>query len=147
LAGVKVVDPQRLGIVGYSRGALAAAILATELPDCRAAVLGAGVYDFQSAYDSAAPGIRANIESEAGLSPEAIAARSPVARMDKLSGALLILHGDGDANAPVEQAYLLRDKLSGLGKDFEIKIFTGAEHSIGILNFRQSSLDFLGRKL
>ena len=34
-----------------------------------------------------------------------------------------------------------------LGKDFEIQIFTGAEHSIGMKNFRDYTLEFLGRKL
>jgi len=141
------VDSARLGLVGYSRGALAAALLATQLEDVRAAVLGAGIYDFQSAYDAAAPLIRQNMEAETGMTPEAIAQRSPVLQLEQLSGALLILHGDSDANAPVEQAYLLRDRLTELGKDFEIQVFTGAEHSIGIANFRKYSLDFLDRKL
>jgi hypothetical protein len=42
---------------------------------------------------------------------------------------------------------MFRDRLTELGKEFELQIFTGAEHSIGLENFRSYSLDFLGRRL
>lgn len=45
------VDPRRLGIYGYSRGALAAAELATRTDLFRASVVGGGIYDFRAAYD------------------------------------------------------------------------------------------------
>src|SRR5262249_39684873 len=45
------VDPNRMAIYGYSRGAMAASLLAVELDDVKAAVFGAGIYDFQRAYD------------------------------------------------------------------------------------------------
>jgi dipeptidyl aminopeptidase/acylaminoacyl peptidase len=142
------VDPEQLGIVGYSRGAMAAALLATQRSDIGAVVLGAGVYDFQAAYDEiTSEGIRANMAAESGMTPEAIAERSAVRHVERLTAPVLILHGDQDLNAPVSQAYLLRDRLTELGKDFEIEVFTGAEHSIGIQNFRSYSLDFLGRRL
>jgi dipeptidyl aminopeptidase/acylaminoacyl peptidase len=147
LLGAAAVDPARMGIVGYSRGALAACLLAIELPDVDAVVLGAGIYDFQAAYDSAAAGIKANMEQESGMTAEAIADRSPLQRIAGLTAPLLILHGDSDANAPVEQAFALEAELKRLGKDYETVIFSGAEHSIGIQNFREHALDFLERRL
>jgi pimeloyl-ACP methyl ester carboxylesterase len=55
------VDAKRMGIVGYSRGGMAASLLAVQLDDVKAVVLGAGVYDFKKAHDEVKlEGIRQN---------------------------------------------------------------------------------------
>jgi dipeptidyl aminopeptidase/acylaminoacyl peptidase len=126
------VDPKRMGIYGYSRGGMAAALLVVELDDVKAAVLGAGIYDFKKAYDdSTLPGVRANMRAETGMTSEAIRERSSILRMEKLGCPILILHGEKDVNVPVTQAYALRDRLTELHKSFEIKLFPDREHSIG----------------
>jgi dipeptidyl aminopeptidase/acylaminoacyl peptidase len=141
------VDPARMGIYGYSRGGMAASLLVLELDDVKAAVFGAGVYDFQKAYDeSTLPGVRANMLAETGMTKDAIAARSSILRMDRLHCPVLVLHGDQDVNVPVTQALLLRDRLTQLHKDFEIKIFPGREHSIGP-EVGDLTIDFFRRKL
>lgn len=142
------VDPKRMGIVGYSRGGMAASLLAVQLDDLKAVVLGAGVYDFKKAYDETGlDGIRANMKAETGMTPEAIKERSSVLQMEKLKCPVLILHGQKDINVPVSQAHLLRDRLAALNKDFEIQIFPDREHGIGPQNLYSYSLDFLKRKL
>ena len=142
------VDAKRMGIVGYSRGGMAASLLAVQLEDLKAVVLGAGVYDFKKAYDETGlDGIRANMKAETGLTEEAIRQRSSVLQMEKLKCPVLILHGAKDINVPVSQAYLLRDRLTSLKKVFEIQIFPDREHGIGPQNFYGSSLDFLKRRL
>jgi dipeptidyl aminopeptidase/acylaminoacyl peptidase len=121
-----------MGIYGYSRGGMAAALLVVELDDVKAAVLGAGIYDFKKAYDdSTLPGVRANMRAETGMTSEAIRERSSILRMEKLGCPILILHGEKDVNVPVTQAYALRDRLTELHKSFEIKLFPDREHSIG----------------
>jgi hypothetical protein len=73
------VDPARTAAFGYSRGALAVASLATEDPLLAAVVLGGGIYDFRSAHESIElADIRANMETEAGLDDDSVAARSPL---------------------------------------------------------------------
>jgi dipeptidyl aminopeptidase/acylaminoacyl peptidase len=67
--------------------------------------------------------------------------------MEKLKCPVLILHGEKDLNVPVSQAFLLRDRLTALKKDFEIQTFPDKEHGIGPQNLYQYSLDFLKRKL
>ncbi len=58
------VDAKRMGVFGYSRGGMAASLLAVKLKDIKAAVLGAGLYDFKKAYDEMKmEGIRAEHES------------------------------------------------------------------------------------
>jgi dipeptidyl aminopeptidase/acylaminoacyl peptidase len=142
------VDAERMGVVGYSRGGMAASLLAVQLDDVKAVVLGAGVYDFKKAHDEVKiEGILRNMERETGMTKEAIRQRSSVLQMEKLKCPVLILHGEKDVNVPVSQALLLRDRLTALKKDFEIQTFPDKEHSIGPQNLYQYSLDFLRRKL
>lgn len=142
------VDAKRMGIVGYSRGGMAASLLAVQLDDVKAVVLGAGIYDFKRAYDETGlDGIRQNMKAETGMTEEAIRQRSSVLQMEKLKCPVLILHGEKDINVPVSQALLLRDRLTSLKKEFEIQLFADREHGIGPQNLYKYSLDFLRRKL
>jgi dipeptidyl aminopeptidase/acylaminoacyl peptidase len=141
------VDPKRMGIYGYSRGGMAASLLAVELDDVKAAVFGAGVYDFRRAYDdSTLPGVRRNMEAETGMTPQAIRERSSILRMERLNCPVLIPHGERDINVPVSQALLLRDRLQQLHKDLEIRLFPDKEHAIGP-EAMTLAIDFFQRRL
>jgi|ERR1043166_2425235 dipeptidyl aminopeptidase/acylaminoacyl peptidase len=126
------VDTHKLGIFGYSRGGMAASLLAVKLKHLRAAVFGAGVYDFQKAYDEVKiQGIRDNMLAETGgMSAQAVKERSSILQMKNLRCPVLILHGAKDQNVPVSQAFLLRDRLQQLKKRFDLSIYPDAEHSI-----------------
>ena len=87
------------------------------------------------------------MKAETGMTEEAIKERSSVLRIKNLKCPVLILHGEKDINVPVSQAYLLRDRLRELKKEFEIQTFPDREHGIGPENLYKYSLDFLKRKL
>ena len=141
------VDADRMGIYGYSRGGMAASLLAVRLDDVRAAVFGAGIYDFQKAHDEVKiPGIRENMEKETGMTEAAVKERSSVFQMERLKCPVLILHGEKDENVPVTQAYLLRDRLTALKKDFEIKLYPDRPHGIGP-EVTTETIDFFKRRL
>lgn len=141
------VDADRMGIYGFSRGGMAASLLAVRLDDVRAAVFGAGIYDFQKAHDEAKiPGIRENMEKESGMTEAAVRERSSIFQMEKLKCPVLILHGEKDENVPVNQAYMLRDRLTALKKDFEIKLYPDRPHGIGP-EVMTETIDFFKRRL
>jgi dipeptidyl aminopeptidase/acylaminoacyl peptidase len=144
------VDGSRMGVFGYSRGAMAASLLAVRLKETavQAAVFAAGIYDFKKAYDDIKlPGIRENMEREAGLSNNAAQDRTSVTKMADLPCPVLILHGERDENAPVSQARLLADRLKELKKEFELKTFPDRDHDLGRQNLYDHTLGFFKRKL
>jgi len=124
------VDPKRVALYGYSRGAIVASMVATKDPRLAAVVLGAGAYDFFSWYPTPLPGIDANIRLETGASAEAFRARSAIYHVDKIRAPVLLLHGAQDERIPVRQAELLAEKLRASGVAVTLRIFPGARHGI-----------------
>ncbi len=142
------VDKNKLGIFGYSRGAIAASLMIAKLKDVKATVLGGGIYDLKKAYDEITiEGIKENIKVETGGSEKAFKERSAIFLAKKINSSVLIIHGEKDLNAPTSQAYLLRDELKRLNKDVELQIIAGQAHRIGGRDFTQLVVDFFSRKL
>lgn len=117
------VDPARLVLYGHSRGAIASAMVATQVFDLRAVILSSGVYELKEVYHQSSRGIRRAIESEAGLSEEAFLARSARFQADKIRAETLLLHGRYDDRAPVSQAEDMADALTKAGVSSTLKIF------------------------
>jgi len=142
------VDKNKLGIFGYSRGAIAASLMITELKDVKATVLGGGIYDLKKAYDELTiEGIKENIKAETGVSEKAFKERSAIFQAKKINSSVLIIHGEKDLNAPTNQAYLLRDELKKMNKDVELQIIAGQDHRIGGGGLLQLMVDFFSLKL
>lgn len=144
------VDGSRMGLFGYSRGAMAASLLACRLKDqgLRGAVFASGIYDFKKAHtDIRLEGIRENMEQEAGLSETAVADRSSVKKMEDLACPVLILHGEKDENAPINQAFLLGDRLMELKKEFTLKTFPDRDHDLGRENLNAATIAFFKNRL
>jgi dienelactone hydrolase len=143
------VDSRKMGIFGYSRGAIAASLMTLRLGnEVKAAVFGAGAYDFRKAYDEVTiAGIRKNMEVETGMTEKAVKERSPVLHVKKLKSPVLILHSEKDENVPVSQALLLRDRLTSLGRDFEIKLSPTGKHGFLDGDFVSTVVEFFNRRL
>jgi dipeptidyl aminopeptidase/acylaminoacyl peptidase len=147
--GESYIDSNKMGIFGYSRGGMAASLLTIKLgSEVKAAVFGAGIYDFKRAHDETKfDDIRQNMENESGMTEQAIRERSSILQMQKLKSPVLIIHGENDGNVPTNQALLLRDRLTELKKDFEIKILADHQHGQFRSSFILPVVDFFSRKL
>ena len=143
------IDAEKMGMFGYSRGGMAASLLTIKLGKAvKAAVFGAGVYDFKKAYiETKFDEIRENIKAETGFTEQAIKERSSILQMERLKTPVLIIHGENDENVPTNQALLLRNRLTKLKKDFEIIILTDHKHGQFKGNFISPVIDFFSRKL
>ncbi|WP_226886810.1 alpha/beta hydrolase family protein [Nisaea nitritireducens] len=132
------IDPDRIVLYGYSRGAIASAMVATQVPDLEALILSSGVYDLKAAFDSSSGGVRQAIQNEAGLSNEAFLARSALYHTHKIHSNILILHGRQDDRAPVSQAEIFAETLSDAGVPVTLSLFECGhriplEYSQGVL--------------
>lgn len=124
------VQPQKVALYGYSRGAIVASMVAAQDPQLAAVVLGAGAYDLFRWYPTPVRGIDANIEHEAGTSAEAFRARSAIVHVDTITAPMLILHGAQDERVPVRQAEAFAETLRAKQKAVTVKIFPYAKHGI-----------------
>lgn len=147
--GEPFVDKEKIGIWGISRGATAAALIATKEPDIfKAAVFQSGAYEMKKNYETLKiEGIRENIEKEAGITEEAFRQRSPIYEMERISFPILILHGEKDENISVEQANLLDQELKRLKRTYKTVILPDAKHFLTRQTRRQFVFPFLEKEL
>jgi dipeptidyl aminopeptidase/acylaminoacyl peptidase len=119
-----LADPGRICTYGSSFGAYAALQAAVVAPDLfRCAVGDAGVYDLGDVSS-----IEAIAESELGRGfmsaalgddPAVLRAASPALNADAIRARVLLVHGEQDRRAPIEQAERMRDALRARGKPVE----------------------------
>jgi dipeptidyl aminopeptidase/acylaminoacyl peptidase len=140
------VDPARLVVYGNSRGAVASAMVAAQVPGLRAIILSGGVYDLKDAYQSSSRGLQQAIEKEAGLSSEAFLDRSALYHSHKIRAETLLLHGKYDDRAPVDQAVRFSKALSEAGLPVSLHTFE-CGHSIPREQAAPVLRDFLTRIL
>jgi carboxymethylenebutenolidase len=134
LKSLSYVDPNRLGVVGFSLGGYLAFILATR-NDVK------GIVSYYGAYAPTAP-----------------AACSLADIIAEIKVPVLMFHGDADQLVPIAHANTARDLLTSKGKQFEYFIYPGVEHAFDLqgaatydanatTDARQKELTFLKAKL
>lgn len=109
------VDPDRLGVVGFSFGGRLAVLLAALAPErVRAAVTYYAVTSHQALGRP--------------LSGRAARAESLTGRVAQIRAPILIHHGEADGNVPVDQSRLLHRALTAAGKPSTLHTYPGADH-------------------
>lgn len=133
LRGRRDVRSDRVGLYGYSRGAIAAAMVGVKLPSLRVLILGAGMYDVRDGYrrlDRSRPeldGLAKNMEREIGT---AYAERSALPLAGRIQAATLLLHGEKDDRCPLQGAKQLAEALERSGTPVTLEVFPNAGHGI-----------------
>ncbi|MHB0969635.1 MAG: S9 family peptidase [Thermoanaerobaculia bacterium] len=120
------VDPERLLLYGWSYGGFIASYAMTHSETWRAAIAGAPVTDWRT-YDSV---YTERIMGTPKNNPEGYAASSVVEAAARLSGPLLLIHGDNDDNVHPQNTTRLANALQMRGKPFEMMIYPRARHTI-----------------
>jgi dipeptidyl-peptidase-4 len=121
------VDPDRIGIWGWSYGGTMTCVALTRSKAFRAGAAVAPVTDWRF-YDTIYTEryMDRPQDAEAGYREA-----SCVARAKDLSGALLLCHGLADDNVHVQNTFRMTDALVAAKKPFDLMIYPGRSHGLG----------------
>jgi len=129
-----LVDPERLGVLGWSNGAILTIALTVSTDRFKAAAPGAGDVNWISDYGTCSFGVRFD-NSYFGGPPwerlEHYIAKSPLFRLDRVTTPTLIFFGTEDRAVPTEQGFQHFRALQQLGKaPVRFVLFPGEGHSL-----------------
>jgi len=126
------IDPERIGVAGWSYGGYMAMWAVTRTNRFKAAVAGAGIVNWQSYYGQnridrwMIPFFGASVYED----PEVYARSSPITFIKKAKTPTLVLHGDRDSEVPTPQGYEFWHALRTLGVPTELVIYENEGHGI-----------------
>ncbi|MEM9757607.1 MAG: prolyl oligopeptidase family serine peptidase [Pseudomonadota bacterium] len=125
-----LVDPDRVGCLGWSQGGHISAMLATYSDVCTAAIMGAGISDWRTYYYNT--DITQFTTEYFGATPleddDIYALTSPVTYIDRATTPTLIQHGENDARVPIANGYQLRQLLLDRGVESRMIVYAGMGH-------------------
>ncbi len=128
--GQAPIDPQRIGIEGWSYGGYITMWALTQTQRFKAAVAGAGLSNWQSYYGTnnidtwMLPYFGASVYDD----PEIYARSSPMSFIKKVRTPTLIVGGDRDAEVPISQSYEYWNALRRLGVDTQFVVYPDEGH-------------------
>ena len=137
LAGVDAVlksapvDPNRLGVAGWSYGGYMTMWTVTQTNRFKAAVAGAGIANWQSYYGENSidqwmiPYFGASVYDD----PAVYAKSSPITFIKKMKTPTLVVVGERDGECPAPQSYEFWHALKTLGVPTELVVYPGEGHS------------------
>ncbi len=125
------VDPDRVSIMGFSRGAVNAFQTAIEEPGVHRLVLWGGVSDLAATYEERVD-LRRMLRRVIGGTPvrksENYQKRSAIYHAAEISCPVLIVHGTADEQVEVTHAYRMIEALHQAGKPFAAHLYDGIGH-------------------
>lgn len=126
-----IVDPDAVGIMGWSQGGFITAFSSIYSNRFKAASVGGGISNWVTNYTTT--DLPSNVLSYLGDTPwndpEIYAKSSPVWYVQSACTPTLIQHGEADARVPVENAHELYKGLKDQGVEVELELFTGMGYS------------------
>jgi dipeptidyl aminopeptidase/acylaminoacyl peptidase len=132
VAGAKIADPRRIGIMGGSYGGYMVMAGLTEYPDLFAAGANLfGIVNFETFFKNTQPWMAAISKVEYG-NPETEADMlkklSPIHRLDRVRTPTIVLHGANDTNVPVIEAEQVVEDLKRRNIPVEYVLFPDEGH-------------------
>jgi dipeptidyl aminopeptidase/acylaminoacyl peptidase len=135
------VDKSHVFFYGVSRGAIIAAAMLNDVEGMKGAVLYSGAYDLGRLYrETPSFWVRKILNPNGDANPKLFNLLSEGAQWRVPT---LILHGEQDKIIPVNQALLLRDRLSSAGTYHHLVVYPDHGHFLPRANVRERSMNFL----
>ncbi len=125
-----IVDPNRVGIMGWSYGGFMTAWAVTQTNRFKAALMGAGVSDFHSfhAQSNIPDWDKRFIGVDMLENPQAYRERSAITYAGRVTTPTLIVHGEKDECVPVNQAYAFHRALRERAIPTELVVYPREGH-------------------
>ena len=160
-------DTQRLAVLGFSQGGVFSLLIAASAPDIKAVVSYYPVTDFEHWFAYRWPNpwrrwattvIRWYLRRQSGARNEdefrvVLRRASPLYQAESIRAPVLLIHGERDGSAPVEESQRLAERLDALGHKVKLLVIPEGRH---VFNFKQpeqatdawqASLQWLARHL
>jgi dipeptidyl aminopeptidase/acylaminoacyl peptidase len=125
----KKLGAKKIAVLGVSYGGYLTALCLVKAPEVwDAGVAVAGFYNWFTEYENEADYLKSydSIKMDKSLFYE----RSPIFFIENLKAPILLIQGANDPRCPVSEVHQIAEKLSKLGKYYELKIFEDEGHSI-----------------
>ena len=133
LVKLGLVDPARVGVMGWSQGGYISAFLAThDAARFRAVSVGAGISNWVTYYVNTDihPFTRQYLGANPWDDMEVYLKTSPMTYIKGAKVPVLIQHGDGDRRVPLPNAYELYQGLVDQGVPAKLVVFKGFGHGL-----------------
>jgi dipeptidyl aminopeptidase/acylaminoacyl peptidase len=127
-----IVDPDKLGAMGWSQGGYISAFLTTNTDRFKAISVGAGISDWTTYYVSTdiTPFTRQYLHATPWDDPEIYARTSPITTIKKAKTPTLIQLGSQDKRVPVPDSFELYRGLQDQNVPSRLILYTGFGHGI-----------------
>ena len=144
------VDPERIGILGYSHGGYQAQLALTTRPELFAAgisVFGLG----EITGDPHSTGFLWSLGATEAEIPEVYERASPITHVANMRAPLLLIHSDSDPIEPISKIHSFVQEMDRYGKAYEVRIYQNEAHGLRqldhLVDAYQAVVNFLDRHL
>jgi dipeptidyl aminopeptidase/acylaminoacyl peptidase len=127
-----MVDPQRIGAMGWSQGGYISAFITTFSDRFKAVSVGAGISNWTTYYVNTDihPFTRQYLKATPWDDPEIYRKTSPISYVKTARTPTLIQHGELDKRVPIPNAYELYQALEDRGVPAKLIVYKGFGHGI-----------------
>jgi dipeptidyl aminopeptidase/acylaminoacyl peptidase len=127
-----IVDPNRMGAMGWSQGGYISAFLTTYTDRFKAISVGAGISNWATYYVNTDihPFTRQYLEATPWENPDIYFKTSPMTKIKNAKTPTLIQHGEFDKRVPIPNAYELFQGLQDMGVETKLIVYKGFGHGI-----------------
>ena len=128
----RMIDTDKLGVMGWSQGGYISAFLATNTKDFKAISVGAGISNWMTYYVNTDihPFTRQYLKATPWSNKEIYEKTSPITNITKAVTPTLIQHGEYDGRVPIANANELYQGLRDNGVPTKYIIYKGFGHAI-----------------